>query len=85
MSDWPPISEVLEHYGFEIPPVRGQWTRIRCRFHDDRVASAAFSVDLNGFSCLACGVKGSALTLIMDREGCSHSKALEYARDWFGD
>lgn len=70
----PPIQEVLRMYG-EIPPERGLWTRMRCLWHDDTRASAAYSVEFNAFGCLGCGMRGNSLTLVMKAEGCTGAQA----------
>ena len=66
------IAAVLRRYGADsVPEGYGDtWRKMLCPFHPDTHASAAINEELDAFSCLACGVKGNAVTLIMDREGC---------------
>lgn len=79
------IAAILAHYGADnVPEGYGAtWRKMLCPFHPDRVASAAVNEELDSFSCLACGVKGNVITLIMDREGCdartAHDRATEIA------
>lgn len=71
------ISRVLEHFGAEDVPDSGGWRGIKCPFHDDRHASARISPDDGAFACLACGIKGDALALIMKVEKVEFVRALE--------
>ena len=71
------ISRVLEHFGAEDVPVSGGWRGIKCPFHQDRHASARISPDDGAFACLACGIKGDALALIMKVERVEFVRALE--------
>lgn len=75
------IQEVLRLYG-PIPEPRSGWTRMKCFWHDDTTASAAYSVEENAFGCLACGMKGHPITLVMNAEGLtSYAKAVEWLRE----
>ena len=46
-----PIMPILEYYGFDIPPVRGGWQKLKCAFHGERNPSATVNFDLNRFHC----------------------------------
>lgn len=70
------ITPILRHYGAVDPPESGQWQPIRCCFHDDNHASARINPDDGAFACLACGMKGDALALIMRKERCEFVVAL---------
>ncbi|MFB6830499.1 CHC2 zinc finger domain-containing protein [Streptomyces hydrogenans] len=78
---WPPISDVLEHYG--IPAVRtgGRWVPFRCPLPshpgEDKRPSAAYRPDKSYFNCFVCGERGSGLTFIRLMEGLSDWKAAE--------
>lgn len=71
------ISRVLEHYGAEDVPTGGKWQPMKCCFHEDRHASARVSPDDGAFACLACGIKGDALAVIMKVEKIEFVCALE--------
>jgi DNA primase len=53
---------------------------MKCPFHDDRTASASVNHELEGFACLACGVKGDALKLLQEQGRLSFREALERAQ-----
>ncbi|BBC53853.1 putaive DNA primase [Mycobacterium phage PP] len=74
----PLIVRVIQRYypGWEPPKDTGRdWLKCCCPFHGDTVASAGVSYSLNGFRCLACGVKGNAVTLIKQQEEVSFAEA----------
>lgn len=60
------IGPVLEYYGCINPPNGPGWRSLKCPFHEDSVASARSNG--KGFACHGCGMKGSALSLLMERE-----------------
>lgn len=62
------ITPILEYYGGDVPDVDELWKGMRCPFHEDRTASAR--VNATGFACLACSIRGNALTLIKEVEKC---------------
>ena len=69
------LYQVLKHYGY--PDKKGfgkQW--VKCPFHDDRHASAAVDWDTNYFTCFACEAKGTAIDLVMQKEGCNLDDAV---------
>ena len=79
------IAAVLEHYGADLSRVHGGgWRSIKCPFHDDRTASASVSLDRNAFRCHGCDIKGSAITLIMEREGLGFVEAVGFAESVIG-
>lgn len=77
MSDAGRMPAILAHYGADdVPEGYGdRWRPLRCCFHDDRHASASFNEELDSFACLACQVKGNAVTLLMAQEGLSAFEA----------
>ena len=80
--DEPLIVRVVHRYnpGWEPPADNGRtWVRCLCAFHAEDTPSAAVSYELDAYSCLACGVKGNAVTLIKQQEGVSHRTAVELA------
>ena len=48
---------------------RGEWVQACCPFHDDRHPSFAVNVEHGGYSCLACGAKGSFPALVQKLDG----------------
>lgn len=64
------------------PPRNDQreWTPCLCPFHDEEVKSAAVSFEHNAFRCFACGVKGSAITLLMKHKRLGYKDAVDYAK-----
>lgn len=69
------IGPVLRHYGSEPPDTTG-WVTINCinPKHDDNNASAR--TNGIGYMCMACGLKGNAITLIMKIEGVTFDCAI---------
>lgn len=71
------LYEVLKHYGYDRPKGLGkQW--ICCPFHDDRHASAGVDWTTNYFTCFACEAKGTALDLVMMKEGVDLDGAVSF-------
>lgn len=65
-----------------IPVDTGKrWEPCLCPFHGDTRPSAAVSFSMNAFSCLACGVKGGAVSLIKQHEGVSFAAATRIAEE----
>ena len=79
--DWD-MQRVLSHYGLEVQPGT-RWRSVRCPFHSDQHASAR--VCLTGFACLACGIKGDAIKVIMKVENAEFGRALELYESITGD
>lgn len=62
------LYEVLHHYGYTQPKGVGkQW--VQCPFHGDAHASAGVDWGTNFFTCFACEMKGTAIDLVMKKEG----------------
>ena len=83
MSD-PPIVAVIKHYFPEWePPKKGiyPWTKCLCPFHGDENPSAAVSYDREAFNCLACGVKGDAISIIRHEEEVTFAEAKRIAEE----
>lgn len=85
-TEKPDILEVLRFYGAELPHyIRGNWTPMKCCFHDDSVASAQVRADEGGkFNCFVCGISGDGLDIIMDREGVGFAVARSLAEERHG-
>lgn len=75
--------QVLEYYGAVMPPEGPGWKPLPCPFHDDSHASAGSNG--SGFACHACGVKGSAISLIMQREGIDFASAVTIYEELTGE
>lgn len=71
------IASVLRYYGADDVPEGYRWRGIRCPFHHDTRASGRVNTELGAFACLGCGVKGDAISLIMQREGVDYPRAIE--------
>ncbi|WP_084206624.1 CHC2 zinc finger domain-containing protein [Segniliparus rugosus] len=72
------IAEVITHYfpEWEPPADRGhEWARCLCPFHGEDNPSAAVSYRLEAFNCLACGMKGDAIGIVMKHKEVSYSRA----------
>ncbi|ADB93755.1 DNA primase [Mycobacterium phage RedRock] len=77
MSAESPITKVILRYypDWEPPPDHNEWNKCLCPFHGDGTPSAAVSYDLQGFNCLACGVRGDAISIIRHEEEVSFAEA----------
>lgn len=78
----PALLAVLDHYGWPEP--RYGEHPMRCPVHDDRVASASVNRSKGLWNCHACGKGGSAVEIVMEREGCSYSAARELIEQLIG-
>ena len=69
------ITPVIEYYDGHMPYLSGKgWRSMRCPFHPDKTASAR--TNGHGFMCHGCGVKGSAIKILMEREGIDFTGAI---------
>ena len=73
---------ILHHYGLDVN-LTDRWRTVLCPFHEEDHPSARAS--LAGFACLACGVRGDGIKLIMERERVDFSRAVELYEEWTGD
>ena len=71
------IIDVINHYGGEVKEGRG--ASVRCVMHDDSRKSAVMNTYDNLYYCHTCGKGGSAVDVIMDKEGLGFKDALERA------
>jgi DNA primase len=82
-----PIVAAIQRYHPDWEPPKGNgmlwsvWSRCRCPFHGDEVASAAVNYYDNVFNCLACGVRGNPVQIIKTQEGVSHREAKRIAAE----
>lgn len=75
--------KVLEYYGATDPPEGPGWKSMLCCFHEEHRPSARSNG--SGFMCMGCGVKGSPLSLIMEREGIDFKSALSKYEEIVGE
>ncbi|AXH46836.1 DNA primase [Mycobacterium phage Acolyte] len=77
MTATSPIAAAIQRYypDWEAPPDHNEWNKCLCPFHGDGTPSAAVSYDLQGFNCLACGVRGDVISIIRHEEEVSFAEA----------
>ncbi|QBJ00270.1 DNA primase [Mycobacterium phage Pharaoh] len=70
MSDSPIARAILRYYPDWDPPedTGREWIKCLCPFHGEETPSAAVSYDLQGFNCMACSVRGDAISIIRHEE-----------------
>lgn len=78
-----PNVKILEHYGAYDPPEGPGWKSMLCPFHEERRPSARSNG--YGFVCNGCGVRGNAISLVMEREGIDYYAAIEFAEEITGE
>lgn len=80
------IAKVLESHGADLSRVSEVgWRPLRCPYHDDKQASASVNLNLGGFRCHACGMRGDALKLIQEKEGVGYKDAVAIAEALSGE
>lgn len=68
------------HPEYEPPNDNGwRWVSCLCPFHGDKQKSASISFQFDAFHCFACPVKGDAIAIIREQEGCSFAEAKSIA------
>jgi len=77
------MEAVLEHYGLDPVHLDGRWRAVLCPFHGDTRPSARATS--TGFACMACGIKGNVITLIMGVEQCEAGRAFEILEELTGE
>ncbi|QBP29002.1 DNA primase [Mycobacterium phage Jordennis] len=78
-----PIALVIQRYypDWDAPPDRQEWNKCLCPFHGDGTPSAAVSYELQGFNCLACGVRGDVISIIRHEEEVTFAEANRIAEE----
>ena len=71
------IEEIVRFYGGEVK--QGRNVSVRCCIHDDSRRSAVIDTYNNLYFCHTCGKGGSALDVIMEKEGIGFKDAVERA------
>lgn len=76
------ITAVIHRYHPEWvpPPNKSLWCRCACPFHGDETPSAAVNYRVDAYNCMACGVKGNAVSIIKKQEGVTHREAVTIAQ-----
>lgn len=78
------MEKILQHYGWDGDRVLdSRWVTVLCPFHHETDPSAGACS--TGFSCHACGTKGSCITLIMEVEKCDVRRALQIIEELTGE
>ena len=72
-----PIGEIVSFYGGEVR--EGRNVSVRCCIHNDTRRSAVIDTYGNLYFCHTCGKGGSALDVIMEKEGIGFKDAVERA------
>ncbi|AER48808.1 DNA primase [Mycobacterium phage Alma] len=80
MTDSPIAQAILRYYpDWEPPDDHYTWNKCLCPFHGDENPSAAVSYDLQGFNCMACGVRGDVISIIRHEEEVTFAEAKRIA------
>ena len=74
-----PIADIVRFYGGEVR--EGRNVSVRCCIHEDRRRSAVMDTYGNLYFCHTCGKGGSAIDVIMEKEGLGFKDAVERARE----
>ena len=77
------MEAVLTHYGMEPKHLDSSWRSVLCPFHGD-IRPSARAKD-TGFACLACGIKGNVITLVMKVEQVEANRAFEILEELTGE
>ncbi len=76
------IVAVLASYGMDAP-TSSSWVKFRC--HGERKASAVVNSSEGAMNCFSCGLKGDALSVIMQMDSCSFQIALVKYKEITGE
>ena len=77
------MEAVLRHYGCETPVLSSGWRAVLCPFHTESRKSAR--ANQSGYRCLACGIGGDVIGLIMKVEQCEAGRAFEIIEELTGE
>jgi DNA primase len=72
-----PIAIIISYYGGEVR--EGRAASVRCCLHDDSRRSAVLNTYDNLMYCHTCGKGGSAIDVIMEKEGLGYKDAVSRA------
>lgn len=70
----PDLRPILEHYGYSAP-LSESWVKGLCPVHHETHPSCSFNMGSGYLECHACGFKGGAVKLIMEKEGLDREAA----------
>jgi DNA primase len=71
------IEVIVSHYGGEVR--QGRAASVKCCIHDDSRRSAVINTYDNLYFCHTCGKGGSAIDVIMEKEGLGYKDAVSRA------
>jgi len=71
------IADIVRFYGGEVK--EGRNVSVRCCIHDDSRRSAVIDTYGNLYFCHTCGKGGTAVDIIMEKEGIGFKDAVERA------
>lgn len=72
-----PIGDIIHFYGGEVK--EGRNVSVRCCIHNDTRRSAVIDTYGNLYFCHTCGKGGTAVDIIMEKEGIGFKDAVERA------
>lgn len=77
------LLEVLKSYGYN-PEAVGDKYRMPCLFHKDQDPSLILYPNTDSFYCFGCGTWGTAVNIVMLKEGLNYYEAAEklYGKDF---
>ena len=73
------IIAVVSFYGGEVR--EGKGSSVKCCMHDDTRRSAVINTYDNLYFCHTCGKGGTAVQIVMEKEGLGFKDALERANE----
>lgn len=78
-ADSIPLTPIVQHYGGEVR--EGRNVSVKCCMHDDTRRSAVINTYDNLYFCHTCGKGGTAVQIVMEKEGLNFKDALERANE----
>lgn len=73
----PPLGPVLDRYEVVYRHDREGWQKIRCPVHEDRTPSCSLNLSFGFIECHACPFRGTAVDLVMEKEGLGRAEAFK--------
>ena len=74
-----PIAVIVSHYGGEVK--EGRNVSVKCCMHSDTRRSAVIDTYGNLYFCHTCGKGGSAIDVVMEKEGMGFKDAVNRAEE----
>ncbi len=78
------FNQVLDHYGIELKPAKGNELLGLCPFHEDTKPSFRVNTEKGVFHCFGCDAKGNVLDFVSRKESVTIRKAAVMLSEWFG-